>query len=92
MNEARPPRTWWRWVSFIATMLVCLLILGASAAAIVVINRTEPTASKIKTTRKSAALVQTMIVERGTHRPELVVLGTVQPARDIVWEPVSADR
>jgi len=61
--------------------------LGASAAAVAVINQTEPTAKQINATRKSAALVQTRIVQRGTFSPRLVVLGTVQPARDILLSP-----
>jgi len=73
-----------RWLSIFGTVIVCLVILAGAAGAIVVINRTEPTAKQINMTRKSAALVETIHVERGTYRPKLVVLGTVQPARDIV--------
>ena len=75
------------WLSIFINTIVCLAILGASAAAIVVINRTEPTAEQINTRRKSSALVETVIVERGTFSPELVVLGTVQPAQEIVLGP-----
>ncbi|EMI18483.1 efflux transporter RND family, MFP subunit [Rhodopirellula maiorica SM1] len=68
-------------------MIACLAILSASVAAIVVINRTEPTAKQIKATRKSAALVETITVERGSFSPTLRVLGTVQPAQEIVLSP-----
>lgn len=51
------------------------------------INQTEPTAQQIESTRKSAALVETLTVQRGTYRPRLVVLGSVQPARDIILSP-----
>ncbi len=61
--------------------------MGASAAAIVVINRTEPTAQQINTRRKSSALVETVTVRRGVYAPQLVVLGTVRPAQDIVLSP-----
>jgi RND family efflux transporter MFP subunit len=54
---------------------------------VVVINQTEPTAEQINATRKSAALVETVTVERGTFAPRLVVLGTVQPAQDILLSP-----
>ena len=88
MNEATdlsaPTR---RWRGILINAIVCLAILAASAAAIVVINRTEPTAKQIETKRKSAALVDTVTVVRGTFSPRLVVLGTVQPARDIVLSP-----
>ena len=52
-----------------------------------VINRTQPTAQQIEATRKSAALVETVTVERGTYAPRLVVLGSVEPAREIVLSP-----
>lgn len=52
-----------------------------------VINQTEPTAQQIEATRKSAALVETITVERGTYQPRLVVLGSVEPAQDIVLSP-----
>lgn len=55
--------------------------------AIVIINRTEPTAQQIDNRRKSAALVQTVTAQRGTYSPELVVLGTVQPAQEITLSP-----
>ena len=83
-SQQSPKRSW---LSIVINTIACLVILAASAAAIVVINRTEPTAEQINTRRKSAALVETVIVERGTYAPELVVLGTVQPAQDIVLSP-----
>lgn len=76
-----------RWLGIFATALACIAILAGAAAAIVVINRTEPTAKQIKATRKSAALVNTVRVERKAYSPILRVLGTVQPARDIVLSP-----
>ncbi|MCA9211483.1 MAG: efflux RND transporter periplasmic adaptor subunit, partial [Planctomycetales bacterium] len=51
------------------------------------INRTEPTAEQINTRRQSAALVETAQLERGTYSPQLVVLGTVEPAQEIVLSP-----
>jgi RND family efflux transporter MFP subunit len=64
-----------------------LAILAASAATVVVINRTEPTAQQIDATRKSAALVETVTVQRGTYAPRLAVLGIVEPVQDIVLSP-----
>lgn len=87
MNDAIEPRRRRRWLSALGNAIACLAILAASAAAIVVINQSEPTAQQINATRKSAALVETVTVQRGTFSPRLVVLGTVQPARDIVLSP-----
>ncbi len=52
-----------------------------------VIYRTEPTAQQIKSKRKSAAIVETLTVQRDTYSPQLAVLGTVQPVQDIVLSP-----
>lgn len=87
MNDAdsQPPKR--SWLGILGNAIGCVAILGASAAAIVVINRTEPTAQQINNRRKSAALVETVTVERGTYSPRIVVLGKVQPAQDIVLSP-----
>jgi RND family efflux transporter MFP subunit len=84
MSDAPKPRRKLHWLRIVGTAVACLSILGAAAAAIVVINRTEPTAQQIDATRKSAALVETITVERSTYRPRLVVLGNVQPAQDVI--------
>ncbi|MCC9642863.1 efflux RND transporter periplasmic adaptor subunit [Rhodopirellula sp. JC740] len=87
MNDASNQRPKWRWLRILGTAITCLAILGASAAAVVVINKTEPTAQQINATRKSAALVNTIVAERGSYAPQLVVLGTVEAARDITLSP-----
>ncbi|MEX0937849.1 MAG: efflux RND transporter periplasmic adaptor subunit [Pirellulales bacterium] len=84
MSDAPKPRRKRHWLRIVGTVVACLSILGAAAAAIVVINKTEPTAQQIELTRKSAALVETITIERGTYRPRLVVLGNVQPAQDVI--------
>ncbi len=76
-----------RWLSVLVNTIVCVAILAGSAAAIVAINRTEPTAQQINSKRTSAALVETTTVRRDTYSPSIVVLGTVEPARDIVLSP-----
>ncbi|MGB0766121.1 MAG: efflux RND transporter periplasmic adaptor subunit [Phycisphaeraceae bacterium] len=63
--------------------LVCLLLAAAAAGGLYWIYGTEPQAEREGATRKSAALVDTIVVTRGTHRPELVVLGNVQPEDEI---------
>ena len=87
MNDAPQPRSIRLWLRIAGNLIGCLAILAASAAAIVWINETEPTAEQITATRRSAALVETVTAEYGTHAPRLVVLGTVQPAQDIVLSP-----
>jgi RND family efflux transporter MFP subunit len=87
MNHASQQRTPRPWLSPLINTVFCLLILSASAVAIAVINQTEPTAQQINSTRKSAALVETVVVRRGDFAPRLEVLGTVQPARDIQISP-----
>lgn len=87
MSSASPPVPRRSWLSFLLNAILCLAILGGSVAAIIIINRTEPTAQQVNNRRKSAALVETVIVNRGSYSPQLVVLGTVQPAQDIVLSP-----
>ncbi|MGJ8637753.1 MAG: efflux RND transporter periplasmic adaptor subunit [Opitutaceae bacterium] len=65
------------------TLVVCALIAAATTAVILLIQNTEPTAEKGGATRKSAALVSVIEVERGVFSPEIVALGRVGPARDI---------
>jgi RND family efflux transporter MFP subunit len=87
MNDASKSRRKRRWLRILGNVIACLAIFAASAAAIVVINRSEPTAQQINATRKSAALVETVTVQRGSYSPRLVVLGTVEPAQQIVLSP-----
>ncbi len=87
MNGNPTKRSSRRWIRALVSVIVCSCLLGASAAAIVVINRTEPTAQQVEATRKSAALVETVTVQRGTYHPRLVVLGSVEPAQRIVLSP-----
>lgn len=87
MNDTFPRTSWRRAFGVFFTVVACLGILAASVAAIVMINRTEPTAQQINATRRSAALVETVVVRRGTWSPRIAVLGTVQAAQDIVLSP-----
>jgi len=78
------PRSWWH---IIATPLICLLILGSAAGAVGMIFSTEPTAQRETATRRSAMLVETITVERGSFRPQIGALGTVEPALDVMLRP-----
>ena len=86
-SSPRPRRFLWQCFRFIANLLICAAILGGAIYAVIWINATEPVAEKLKTTRKSAALVETIIVKRGTYAPQLSVLGTVQAAQQINLRP-----
>lgn len=89
MNEATQLQTKSkrRWLHVVVNLLVCIAILGAALAAIIWINETEPVAEKVNSTRKSAALVETITVRRGTYSPRLSGLGTVQAAQQISLQP-----
>jgi RND family efflux transporter MFP subunit len=65
------------------TLLVIAAIVVVTSGLIWVIRNTAPEAEQSAATRRSAALVETLRVERGTFAPELVVLGTVEASRDI---------
>lgn len=87
MSEAghcRPRRSW---VSVLINAFLCLAILAGSATGVWWIYQTEPEAQQIDGKRKSAALVETITVDRNTYSPRLVVLGTVRPAQEIVLSP-----
>lgn len=70
-----------------ATIGVIAVLLGGAGAVSYWIKASEPKAQREAATRKSAALVETITVNRGTYRPTLGVLGVVQPARDILLSP-----
>lgn len=81
------PRPKFRWFRILGTLVVCVLILAGSLYTLKVINETEPVAEPMSAVRKSAALVETLVVQRDTYRPQLVVLGTVTAAQDITLSP-----
>ena len=89
MNEAAVNRlrTLWPWLRVVFNLVVCAVILAGAYAAVIWINRTEPVAQKVNSTRRSSALVETTTVRRGTFAPRLVVLGTVQAAQRIRLRP-----
>lgn len=69
------------------TLILCGAIIIAAGGVVAFIFATEPTAQRSGATRESAMLVATETVQRGTYRPELVVLGRVAPAREVVLRP-----
>ncbi len=75
------------WRRTLISLAACVLLLAGAGAAIWIIRTSEPEAQQEGATRRSAALVETIVVERGTHAPQLSVLGTVEPARDVMLAP-----
>ena len=80
-----PPSTRGYWA--VTTAALCAAILLVAAGIVYVIRSTEPKAQKGDVMRRSAALVEVVEVERGDHRPEIVVLGTVEASRDVELSP-----
>lgn len=83
-TQSQPKRLWLR---VLLTIVGCAFVLGASGAAIFVINQTQPKAQRVEATRKSAAIVETLTVERATYAPMIVVLGAVEPANEVILGP-----
>jgi len=75
------------WVRVLVTLGLCLLIGGGAAGASWYIFQSEPTAQSERATRRSAALVETVVAERGTFHPRFEVLGRVEPSRDVELAP-----
>lgn len=71
----------------VLSVVVCVMLIGAAAGTSHFIFALEPKAQSEGATRRSAALVETTQVRRGDHRPQLDVLGVVEPARDVVLSP-----
>lgn len=80
-NESPPGPVW------IKSALACGLIGTVTFAGIWIIRATEPEAERGGATRRAAAIVETITVERGTWRPVITALGTVDPAREIQLAP-----
>jgi len=74
-------------VSRRTTVVVCVAVLAAAAAAVTVIFRTEPTATRSGATRETAMLVDVVEARRGTFRPEIAAMGSVEPVQDVVLRP-----
>ncbi len=82
--EEDAPGTWLR---VAVTVVACLVLVAAAGGATYWIYTNEPEAQRETQTRRSAAPVETMTVTRGDYQPRLRVLGTVEPARDIMLSP-----
>ena len=69
------------------TALVSVLILLAGVALMVLIFKTEPTATRGDVARETAMLVEVRTAERGRFSPVIEVMGQVVPAREVTLRP-----
>ena len=69
------------------TIVVCTVILLLAASVITVIRLTEPKAQRSSASKRTAMLVEVTQGERGTFQPEILVMGTVRPEKEIVLSP-----
>lgn len=83
-QETPPPVSFLR---ILVSIVACVILAGAAAGAITYIYANEPEAQRESATRKTAALVETVELTSGDYRPRLVVLGTVEPAREVMLSP-----
>jgi RND family efflux transporter MFP subunit len=71
----------------LVTVVICLGILVGAAGILYVIFQTEPEAEPESAVRRSAMLVDVVKAERGTFRPVISALGTVEAAQDVMLRP-----
>ena len=68
----------------VISILLAFMVIVITVSLVVLIQKTEPSAEKSGATRKSVALVETVIAEPGNFHPEILALGTVEPAKEIM--------
>ena len=69
------------------TILICTVILLLAASAMTAIRLTEPEAQRTSASKRTAMLVDVTRGERGTFQPEILVMGTVRPEKEIILSP-----
>jgi len=74
-------------VNWKTTIVICTVLLLLAASVITVINLTEPTAQRTSASKRTAMLVEVTHGEPGTFQPEILVMGTVRPDKEIVLSP-----
>jgi RND family efflux transporter MFP subunit len=74
-------------VNWKTTIAICTMILLLAASVITVIHLTEPKAQRTSASKRTAMLVEVTRGERGTFQPEILVMGTVRPEKEIVLSP-----
>ena len=73
MSDPARPSPAGRIARVVVSIIVCAVLLGGAAGASYLIFKSEPTAQREGATRRSAALVETITVQRGTYRPSSAV-------------------
>ena len=76
-----------RGIGWKLTVVLCLVVLSLGVAGVMLIFSTEPTATRGGAAKETAMLVDVVPVKRGSHHPEIVAMGTVTPAQDIILSP-----
>lgn len=74
------------------TIIICVALLAIAATVMWVINNTEPEAERAGAMRKSAALVDTITVQRGDYTPRIIVLGHVEATHEVFLSPEVSGR
>ena len=69
------------------TALVSVMILLFGVALMVLIFKTEPTATRVDVARETAMLVEVRTAERGRFTPVIEAMGQVVPAREVTLQP-----
>lgn len=69
------------------TIIICLFITAITGGIIWRINTSEPIAQRETATKRNPMLVETFTVTRQTYRPQISVLGRVQPAKEVMLRP-----
>ena len=69
------------------TSIVCILIAAITGGVIWFISNSEPVAQRETATKRNPMLVETFTVTRQTYRPQIKVLGRVEPAREVMLRP-----
>lgn len=73
--------------SWTTTLTVCLVVAAIGAGILYFIFNTEPTARRSEGAKTTAMLVDVTSADTGTFRPGIEVMGTVEPAQDVVLRP-----
>ena len=81
------PRADWK-----ISVALSVVILAAAGGLATLTFMTEPTAERGGATKKTAMLVDVVEAEQGSWRPQIVVQGSVEAAREIVLQPQVAGR
>jgi RND family efflux transporter MFP subunit len=74
-------------VTRLGQIVVCVLVAAAAYGAIRWIHATEPTAQRVGAVKETAMLVEVVAAESGDFVPQIVVVGTVEPEREVHLRP-----